>query len=213
MRDVNQEYGAVLRAQSNTHGANTYGFETFRLLRCASCGHGALSVVHHHAVGSDGRGNPGLAGVLATFYPPPIDKVVLPKGVPPEIEKECREAEVCASVGALRGASALLRSALEKVLKANGYKKGKLQQRIDRAAADGIITAARKRRAHESVRTLGNDILHEDWRSVTAEEYEDSHHYVQRIMEDFYDNRADVEAKLSTKTPDADEPQDEKVDA
>ncbi len=54
-----------------------------------------------------------------------------------------REAERCAAVGAWRAASAMLRSALEKTLKANGYTNGNLAQKIDAAAVDGVIPAAR----------------------------------------------------------------------
>ncbi|MCH7986665.1 MAG: DUF4145 domain-containing protein [Acidobacteria bacterium] len=74
--------------------------------------------------------------------------------------------------------------------------KGSLQEKIDQAANDGILTAARRKRAHEQIRDLGNDILHDDWREVTEGEYTSAHHYAQRILEDFYDNRAQVEALL-----------------
>ena len=74
--------------------------------------------------------------------------------------------------------------------------KGSLQEKIDQAANDGILTAARRKRAHEQIRDLGNDILHDDWRKVTEAEYTSAHHYTQRILEDFYDNRAQVEALL-----------------
>jgi len=43
---------------------------------------------------------------------------------------------------------------------------------------------------------LGNDVLHEDWREVTEDEYNDAHKYAQRILEDFYDHRPTVEAQL-----------------
>jgi hypothetical protein len=76
------------------------------------------------------------------------------------------------------------RSALEKALKANGYMKGSLAARIDEAAGDGVITEARRKRAHEDVRVLGNDVLHDEWRSVTDDEVTAAH-YVQRILEDF----------------------------
>jgi uncharacterized membrane protein YebE (DUF533 family) len=120
----------------------------------------------------------------------------MPNGTPAGISAEYREAELCASTGAWRGASALLRSALEKTLSENGYVGGPLAARIDAAAADGVITAARKQRAHDDVRVLGNDVLHDAWRVVTEEEYSAAHHYVQRIVEDFYDHRAEVEAAL-----------------
>ena len=44
--------------------------------------------------------------------------------------------------------------------------------------------------------TLETNILHDDWRKVTEAEYTSAHHYTQRILEDFYDNRAQVEALL-----------------
>jgi len=97
------------------------------------------------------------------------------------------------------GGSALLRSTLEKTLSANGYKKGTLAERIDEAAADGAITAARSKRAHDDIRVLGNDILHDDWRAVTEDEFDQAHHYAQRILEDFYDDRPSVEALLIAK--------------
>src|SRR5262249_47732477 len=119
--------------------------------------------------------------------------------VPAGISSEFREAERCASIAAWRAASALFRSTLEKVLKANGIPGGNLAAKIDQAAADGVITEARKRKAHDDVRVLGNDVLHDEWRAVTPEEVEASHKYVQRVLEDLYDDRASVEAILKVK--------------
>jgi hypothetical protein len=104
-----------------------------------------------------------------------------------------------------RAASALFRSVLEKTLKANGYTKGTdpslrdLQKRIDAAAADGVITQARQKKAHDDIRALGNDVLHDDWRIVTDDEVEDSHRYTHRILEDLYDDRPTVLAILIAK--------------
>jgi hypothetical protein len=143
--------------------------------------------------------------VLEDFYPFSIDTAPLPNGVPPDIQAEFREAERCASFGANRAASALFRSVLEKTLKANGYTKSSdpslrdLQKRIDAASADGVITDARRKRAHEDIRSLGNDVLHDDWREITDEEVESSHRYTQRILEDLYDDRITVEAILVAK--------------
>ena len=106
------------------------------------------------------------------------------------------------STGSNRGALALLRSALEKTLTANGYDDGRgdnLFKRIDRAAEDGVITSARQKRAHDQIRTLGNDVLHEDWREVEPAEVLSAHHYTQRLIEDFYDDRESVEAILRDK--------------
>jgi hypothetical protein len=139
---------------------------------------------------------------LNDFYPFSIDSATLPTSVPTDVQAEFREAEKCQAIGMNRAASALYRSALEKTLKANGYTKGTdpslkdLQKRIDAAAADGVITQARQKKAHDDIRALGNDVLHEDWRVVADDEVEDSHRCTQRIIEDLYDDRPTVEAIL-----------------
>jgi hypothetical protein len=139
---------------------------------------------------------------LDDFYPFSIDSLSLPAGVPADIQAEFREAEKCQALGMNRAASALFRSVLEKTLKANGYTKGTdptlrdLQKRIDAAAADGVITQARQKKAHDDIRALGNDVLHDDWRIVADDEVEGSHRYNQRILEDLYDDRPTVESIL-----------------
>jgi hypothetical protein len=157
-------------------------------MRCAGCGRGGLATVH-----DDGRNNQAYED---TFYPTNRDQAALPAGIPDGVVAEYREAELCASVRAWRAASALLRSSLEKTLRANGYDTGSLASRIDEAESDRVITAARRQRAHDDVRVLGNDVLHDEWRAVTEEEYAAAHHYVQRILEDLYDHRPEVETLL-----------------
>jgi hypothetical protein len=44
-----------------------------------------------------------------------------------------------------------------------------------------------------------SDILHDDWREVKQDEYEEAHHYAQRILEDLYDDRTTVETILKAK--------------
>jgi hypothetical protein len=63
---------------------------------------------------------------------------------------------------------------------------------IDEAASDGAITTARSIRAHEEIRVLGNDVLHDEWRQISQEEFDLSHRYTQRILEDLYDDRHSV---------------------
>jgi hypothetical protein len=188
MRLGGNEHGTVAKPGRYEHDGHLFERTLYILLRCASCGRGGLATVT-----ADGQ---VAAGTLLDFYPLSRETAKLPVDVPPDVVAEYREAELCASVGAWRAGSALLRSALEKTLKANGYTKGKLFDKIDMAAADGVITGARQKRAHEQVRDLGNDILHDDWRPVTEPEYASAHHYVQRILEDFYDDRTGVEALL-----------------
>jgi uncharacterized protein DUF4145 len=115
------------------------------------------------------------------------------------IQHEFREAERCLEHECYRAAAALFRSVLDKTLKANGYKSGhkvNLQVQIDEAAKDGVITEARKKRAHEDIRVLGNDILHDDWRELTEDDVEPAHRYTQRILEDLYDDRPSVLKQL-----------------
>jgi hypothetical protein len=167
------------------------------LSQCSRCGRGGFAVVPDN-------GNAANA-VLESFFPVSPEISPLPSSVPNDIQVEFREAELCAAFKANRAASALFRSVLEKALKANGYTKGNdpslrdLQKRIDAAATDGVITDARRKRAHDEVRSLGNDVLHDDWREVLDDEVEDSHRYTQRILEDLYDDRPTVEAILVAK--------------
>lgn len=181
------ELGVVVR-RTSPHANLIY-----HLLRCASCGRGGLVTVE--VAGNVGYGG----GNLKEFFPRTIDTLNIPKEVPPGVQSEFREAELCASVQAWRAGSSLLRSTLEKTLRANGYTDGSLAARIDQAAADGAITAARSKRAHEDIRVLGNDVLHDDWRQVTEDEFDQAHHYAQRILENFYDDRPSVEALLIEK--------------
>jgi hypothetical protein len=132
---------------------------------------------------------------LKAFYPLCAEQLPLPNDTPREILSEFREAELCAANQAYRGASALLRSTLEKVLKLNGYSKGNLLERIREACAERSITQQRESRAQE-IRLLGNDVLHDEWRAVDSEEVEKATHYTQRIIEDFYDNRDVVKELL-----------------
>lgn len=163
----------------------------WRLLRCSGCGRAGLAKFHD-------SGN-GPSAVLESFQPRTLARATIPAGVPEGVQKEYREAELCASVEAWRAASALLRSTLEKALKGNGYAKGSLQQKIDEAAADGVITSARKQKAHDDIRVLGNEVVHDDWRPVSEDEVVSALHYAQRVLEDLYDDRPSVEAVLKAK--------------
>ena len=160
-------------------------------MRCAGCGRGGIAKIHDNGTVRD--------GTLEEFFPLSIDHAKIPAGAPPGIEAEFRDAGKCAAFSAWRAASALLRSALEKTLKANGYTSGTLAAKIDLAAADGVITESRRKRAHDEVRVLGDDVLHDDWKAISSDDVEAATHYAQRILEDFYDDRPSVEALLKAK--------------
>ncbi len=186
-----RELGHVLINYSHYYGPSIYSRILYTLLRCAGCGRGGLAKIHDNGNEND--------AALEWFFPNSLELSELPDAVPAEIEADFREAETCASFGAKRGASALIRSALEKALKASGYVKRSLEANIDDAASDGVITDARKQKAHEDVRVLGNDVLHDAWREVTDEEVELAIHYTQRVLEDLYDDRNSVENILLAK--------------
>ena len=176
----------------------------FRLYRCAGCGAGALARIK---MMGHGRGFPEDIWGLLEFYPEAKERLPVPDDVPDGILNEFREAELCTEAQCYRSAAAMFRSVLDKTLRANGYKTKELRDlksQIDAAAGDGVITQARQKRAHDEVRVLGNDVLHDEWHEVKAEDVEATHHYTQRILEDFYDDRPSVLALLQKagRTPD-----------
>ena len=184
MRSGGKEFGSIVVNRTHQYMDKSFTRLIYLFLRCASCGRAGLALVH--------AANEVRNGLMESFHPNATDMAPLPSATPDVITHEYREAELCASVEAYRGAAALLRSTLEKTLVANGYTKGSLHKKIDDAANDGLITSPRRRRAHDDVRVLGNDILHDQWQLVARETFEASHHYVQRIIEDFYDQRQEV---------------------
>lgn len=187
-REEGREFGFVVQAVPGQPNAR----KLFRLFRCGGCGRGALAAIL----------TGGVQDFLLEFYPTSWPAAALPKDVPKDIESEYREAEQCAAAGAFRASSAMTRSVLEKALVANGYTTGNLKSRIDQAAKDGVITAARKMKAHEDIRVLGNEVVHDPWREVAPEEATLALHYAHRILEDLYDDRATVEATLKAlRTP------------
>jgi hypothetical protein len=207
----NTAMGASIVNERHIYNGVSYARILWQALRCSVCNRGAMAKFHDQGSGQ--------TAVLENFITRTVEKAALPVGVPQDIVSEFREAELDASHGAFRSGSAMLRSVLEKTLKKNGYevvevrndhgnieldkqenpkKSNRLIDRIDAAAWDKIITETRQKRAHENIRVLGNDILHDDWRNVTEDEFGDAHKYAQRILEDFYDDRLTVEARLSS---------------
>jgi hypothetical protein len=199
----NKEHGAV---RSRTHRSARFGDSAieYRLFRCAGCGRGGLGVFNVDA----GNTYPVAVTDLRSFYPEVVQRLALPVSVPAGIAAEFREGESCLDAKCYRAAAGMFRSVLDKTMRANGYKLKagtNLEQQIDMAAADGVITAARKKRAHDEIRVLGNDVLHEEWRKIKAEDVELARHYAQRILEDLYDDRTSVLALLRAANRVADE--------
>lgn len=163
----------------------------YRLFKCAGCGMGALGIV----VYTRNNPYPGNPTRLIGFYSETKQSVALPTETPEGIAAEFREAEKCLDNDCFRAAAGLFRSVLDKTMRANGYKTKKendLYKQIEAAADEGVITQARKKRAHDEIRVLGNDVLHDEWHAIEEEDVQASRHYCQRILEDFYDDRESV---------------------
>lgn len=206
-REGNNEHGSLI--MENPFRKGMVGLPddqrvVFRLLRCAGCGRAGLAGVHGEGSVKD--------GTLVEFLPHSVVQLPLPEGIPSGIESEFREAEKDASIESFRSGSAMLRSVLEKTLKAHGYTGGNLESKVDKAADDGVITLPLKRRAHENVRVLGNNILHDEWRPVDEAEFEAAHEYTRRLLECFYDDSETVKAILVEKGRTVqEEPQEEET--
>ena len=190
-KDSSREFGYVSINRQHRYNGQNFSRIVYELLSCTGCGRGGIAKIHCN--------NNTQEGEVEDFYPVGIDKAKVPSNTQKEILAELNEAELCASVQAWRAGSAVLRSVLEKVLAQNGYDEKRLVDKIDAANKDGIITDSRTKKAHNEIRVLGNDILHDEWKEVTEEDFSIAYHYCQRIIEDFYDDRPTVEKILKEK--------------
>lgn len=106
-KESGREIGYILINGDREFGGKVFNRIHWRMLKCSGCGRGGLAKFH-----DDGS----LRGAaLDTFHPRSLRRTALPPLTPNGVANEYREAELCASVTAWRGASALLRSALEKL--------------------------------------------------------------------------------------------------
>jgi len=190
------KYGGEIHLK--TARKSQFWFYTFFLFyRCGSCNHGGMG---KFILGDGGDEKLEIHRIKSfEFYPDVLPSVRLPEETPEGIENEFREAEKCLQVGCLRAAAGLFRSVLDKTLRANGFhtkKEGSLYKQIEAAAKEGILTASRRRRAHEDIRVLGNDVLHDEWHPIPEDDVLAAQHYAQRIIEDFYDDRESVTQQL-----------------
>lgn len=198
--------GRELGAMRSSFGMGAHSVpivREYRLYRCAGCGRGGFGIFR-----MKGEYNfPSQVNELEAFFPDATQRLDIPVDTPPGILAEFREAESCMDAKCYRAAAALFRSVLDKTMRANGYHVNgdNLKKQIDAAAADNVITNARKARAHEDIRTLGNDVLHDAWVKIEETDVIPAHKYAQRILEDFYNDRPLVLAQLKAAGRMADE--------
>lgn len=203
-RGVKDAFGAI---QLPRRFASQNRVISYRLFRCAACGQGGYGIVLYSP---SEAAYPGQTATLEDFYPQSSDSLLLPTAVPVGIVSEFREGEKCLGNNCVRAAAGMFRSVLDKTLRANGYKTAResLAHQIDEAAADKILTESRRLRAHDEIRVLGNDVLHDEWHEIPKLDVETARHYAQRILEDFYDDRPSVLVLLrgAKRVPDEDKP-------
>jgi len=189
--DSSSEFGSFTIGKPHLYNSTTYNRTIYFLYKCSGCERGGIAKVHCNNIPFEGE--------LEEFYPIGFEKIKIPDNIPSEIVAELNEAGLCAAVKAWRAGSALVRSALEKVFISNGYSERDLFNKIEAAKKDGVITDSRAKKAHDDIRVLGNDVLHDKWRAVDPDEFYLSYHYCQRVIEDFYDDRSTVESILKSK--------------
>ena len=108
---------------------------------------------------------------IITISPNPLPKSV-DQRIPEDIADDFREALLCLSVGANRGASVLARRAVQSICKNKGATKRDLKDQVDELFTKNIITEDLKNWAHE-VRYVGNDAAHPNDTAVSKEDAEE----------------------------------------
>lgn len=93
--------------------------------------------------------------------------------IPAAIFADLQQAIVCSSVGALQGATLLLRRACENICVDNQCTAPKLKFKIAELKDKGLITKAQLDQAH-NIRILGNSVAHDDPNSPFKVEYDDT---------------------------------------
>lgn len=88
--------------------------------------------------------------------------------VPQDARQKFTEAELCYFAPALRAAAIMLRASLESALTEKGIVKGTLDERIERALSDGVISKREYTLAH-GTRLVGNDSVHQSSDIKTVE--------------------------------------------
>lgn len=160
-----------------------FSSKIYQFCKCVNCGAGGLAFGH-------GRDSRIIA--LKDFFPTSYNFYPIPKDVPKGIGEEFREAERCSGIQAWRAGAAMLRSTLEKTLRDHGYTEWALSENLKNVGDDGVIPIPLREKAKTIVKFLGDNVMHKEWRAVTEDEFEEAHHYTQRILEAFYDDTEEV---------------------
>lgn len=118
--------------------------------------------------------------------------------VPVEIAAAADEAHRVRTINGIRGAMMLARAVVEATAKEQGVTNGRLLDKIDKLADQGLIRAATKHAAHE-VRHAGNDMAHGDFGdSPEPADADDLLTIMDEILEEVYEGPGRV-ARLRQK--------------
>ena len=101
----------------------------------------------------------GMSDDAVSFYPGKTAYGALSENTPPDVRDIFADAEVCFYGTSLRGAVAMSRACVEAGLSHKGISEGSLEQRIDEAKTNNILTDTEYMLAHGS-RLAGNAALH-----------------------------------------------------
>ena len=140
--------------------------------------------------GQNPAGHPGdLTGygspwVLADVYPAPV-QIEIPANIPHPVAKAFKQAAESRKGKHFDAAAAMYRKSMELALKALSpdIEAWKIEKRIDKMAAEGLITKELQEWAHE-LRLDGNDVLHED--EATAEMVDQMHSFCKFLLTYLY---------------------------
>lgn len=149
----------------NTNNHSNTNARQWAAYFCASCG----GVTFGWQVASDGNAK------VQEMYPSPRE---VDEALPERARQYLSQA--LSSLNAPAGAVMLTASAVDAMLKAKGYTEGSLYSRIDRAAADHVITVDMAKWAHE-IRLDANDQRHAD-ETAPLPSAEDARHAVEFAM-------------------------------
>lgn len=123
--------------------------------------------------------------------------------VPQAIAEAAKEAHACASINAYRAAVLLTRAVIEATAKDKGITSGRLVDKIDKMAEQGLIRQGIAVAAHE-VRYLGNDMAHGDFATEVAEvDAEDALTIMADVLREVFQSPAQIERMRSRRTTEA----------
>lgn len=153
----------------------------YEIVECNSCDFFLLAKINRNS------------GQIIEVHPKALPKSI-DERIPQLIADDLREAFLCHSVNAYRGAAVLARRAVQTICKDKGTTKKELRDQIDELFTKGFVTKDLKDWAHE-VRYVGNDAAHPNDKTVSKEDAEDILDLLESFCEVLYVTPAKAEKR------------------